>query len=208
MAWTVTQIISKFRDLTGRKSSDQISDANILIEINHYYQYIFPLEAHIIEFKGWYTFDTTATIGTQTLPDTVLSVGPPVYSNDDDAVLWTDEKRFYQEYPHDYDSENVPTDILLLDRTLILRPIPDDTYEIRLRKTSSTPDALVDGESLDVDTYGQAIAYGSSIMYLLDQAERDAADEHTPTYQYHLGIVRSYIIGQQPTGRRPRGGQF
>lgn len=207
MSWSVEQIISTFRDLTGRRSSNQISDADILVKINHYYQYVFPLEANITEFKGWYTFNTVASTGSQALPETILSVSPPVYSNDDPATLWTDEERFYSEYPHDYATEDIPVDILLFDRTLILRPIPDDAYEIRLRKTSSIPDALTTG-SLDNSLFGPAIAFGSSIMFLCEKGEKDIADEHGSIYQYHLGLVRTYILRQNPPGKRSRGGRF
>lgn len=205
--WTVAQIESTFRDLTGRKSSNQISDADILVKLNQYYQHIFPLEAGIPEFKGWYTFNTVASTGSQAIPDTVLSVTPPVYSNDDPATFWTDEERFYEEYPHDYATENIPTDILLIDRDLILRPIPDDAYEIRLRKTSKVPDALTSGE-IENSLWGPAIAYGSAIMFLSEKGESDIADEHVPLYQYHLSTIRTYIIKQYPPGKRPRGGRF
>ena len=207
MSWSVEQIISTFRDLTGRKSTNQIPDADILAAVNHYYQYVFPLEINITEFKGWYTFNTADGIGFQDLPETVLSVAPPVYSNDDAATLWTDEERFYAEYPHDYTTEDIPTDILLFDRTLILRPIPDDIYEVRLRQTSSIPDALTSG-ALDNSLFGPAIAYGTSVMFLADKGEKDIADEHADVYQYHLGLVRTYIIRQNPPGKRPRGGRF
>jgi len=207
MAWTVAQIISKFRDLTGRKSVNQISDADILIEINHFYQEVFPIEAGIPEFKGWYTFNTVASTGSQALPDTVLSVTFPAYVDDEEVTIWTDTQRFYEEYPHDYATENLPTDILLLDRTLILRPIPDDVYEARLRKTSSIPDALVTGE-IDNPLWGRAIAYGSAITFLSDKGEKEIAGEHEPIYLYHLGLIRKGIILQAPTGKRPRSGRF
>ena len=207
MSWTVEQIIDLFRGLTGRKSSNQISDADILIKINQYYQHIFPLETGIPEFKGWYTFNTVASTGTQSLPTTVLSVTPPVYSNDEPATFWIDEERFYSEYPHDYDTEDVPVDILLFDRSLILRPIPDDVYEIRLRKTSSVPDALTTG-ALDQPLWGPAIGYGSAIMFLGDKGEKDIAEEHAEFFQFHLKTIRTYIVRQNPPGKRPRGGRF
>jgi len=207
MSWTVAQITTLFRDLTGRKSTDQISDANILIEINHYYQHVFPLEANITEFKGWYTFDTVDGTGYQDLPDTVISVGSPAYCNDDEVNLWSDEKRFYEEYTHDYDTENVPTDILLFDRRLILRPIPDDAYEVRLRQRSSIPDALVTGD-IDNAIYGLAIGYGSAIMYLKNQGEKDIAEEHADIYAEHIGNVRMFVLRQNLIGKRPPGGRF
>jgi hypothetical protein len=207
MAWTVAQVTSLFRDLTGRKSANQISDANILVEINHYFQYIFPGEAGIPEFKGWYTFNTVDGTGSQAIPDSVPEVHPPAYVDDDDATLWTDETRFYQEYPHDFTTKNKPSDILLLDRTLILRPIPDDAYEVRLRKKSSVPDALTSGD-LDNSLWGPSIAYGTAIMFMSQKGEVDEAQVHAPVYKYHLDTIKNQIIRQQPLGRRPVGGRF
>lgn len=207
MSWTVAQIISTFRDLTGRKSTNQISDANILIEANHYYQHVFPIESNVREFKGWYTFNTVDGTGYQDLPDSVIAITYPVYVDDDPVTLWTDEQRFYLEYPHDYTTEDVPSDVLLFDRRLILRPIPDAAYEVRLRKISSTPDALTSGE-IDNSIYGPAIAYGTSIMFLMDKGEKDIAEEHAAGYKIHLGIVRKSNIIQQPVGKRPPGGRF
>lgn len=207
MAWTVAQITSKFRDLTGRKSTNQISDANVLVEVNHYYQYIFPGEAQISEFMGWYTFNTVASTESQDIPETVTELSAPAYINDDDANFWTDVERFYQEYPHDYDTEGLPTDILLFDRTLRIRPIPDDAYEVRLRKKSSTPGALTTG-NLYNSLWGPAIAYGTSIMYLLDQGDDGTAKELEAAYNFHMSAIRNQVIRQRPVGRRPQGGRF
>jgi len=207
MAWTVANVVSLFRDLTGRKSSNQISDTNILAKINHYFQYIFPGEAGIPEFKGWYTFNTVDGTGSQAIPDTVTEVSYPAYVDDKEVTFWTDEARFYEEYPHDYTTEKKPTDILLIDRILILRPIPDDAYEARLRKRSSTPDALVSGD-LDNPLWGPALGFGSSIMFLMEKGEKDIADEITPGYKFHMASIRDQTIRQQPVGRRPAGGRF
>jgi hypothetical protein len=207
MSWTVAQVVSTFRDLTGRKSSNQISDADILIRVNHYFQYIFPGEAQIREFMGWYTFNTVDGTGVQAIPDAVTELTYPAYVDDEEVTFWTDEARFYQEYPHDYTTEDTPSDILLIDRNLILRPIPDDEYEARLRKISSTPDALTTGD-LDNSLWGPAIAFGSSIMFLMDKGEKEVAEEHGTGYQYHLSTIRNQVIRQQPIGRRPAGGRF
>lgn len=207
MSWTVAEVILTFRDLTGRKSSNQISDADILTKVNHYFQYLFPGEAQISEFKGWYTFNTADGTGSQSIPDVVTEVTYPAYVDNDEVTFWTDVKRFYEEYPHDYTTENKPTDILLIDRDLILRPIPDATYAVRIRKTSSIPDALVTGD-LDNSLWGPAIAFGSSIMFLMEKGEKDIAEEHGAGYQYHFSTIRNQVIRQQPIGRRPGGGRF
>jgi len=207
MSWTVEQVISKFRDLTGRKSTNQISDANILIEVNHYFQHIFPDEVHIHEFAGWYDFNTVDGTGSQAIPDDYIRITSPVYVDDEEVTFWTDVQRFYEEYPHDYTTEDLPSDILLLDRTLIIRPIPDDVYAVKLRSLSSIPSALTTG-NLDNPKWGPTIAYGSSIMFLMDKGEQDVAAEHKDGYMYHLGTIDRQVILQRPIGMRPPGGRF
>ena len=207
MSWTVAQLQAKFRELTGRPSASQITDDDILIEINHYYQYIFPVETQISEFKGWYTFNTIDGTGYQDLPDTVTEVGSPAYVNNDGVNLWLDEKSFYEEYPHDYVTENIPTDILMFDRQLILRPIPDAVYPVRIRMKSSVPTALTTGD-LDNSLWGYTIVYGSSIAYLSDEGDNTLAGELKPEYKYHLSTVTRQKIRQSPANKRPMGGNF
>lgn len=207
MSWTVTQITSLFRDLTGRKSSNQISDADILTRLNHYFQYIFPGEAGVSEFKGWYTFNTADGTGSQALPETVTEITGPAYVDDDPVTFWTDVKRFYEEYPHDYTTETKPTDILLIDRTLIIRSIPDAIYEARLRKTSSIPDALTAG-NMENSLWGPIVGFGTSIMFLMEKGEQDLIEEITPGYNFHMAAVRGQVIRQRGVGRRPSGGRF
>ena len=207
MSWTVEQVISKFRDLTGRKSSNQISDANILIEINHYFQHVFPDEVNIHEFSGWYQFNTVDGTGFQAIPDDYIRVVPPAYVDNKEATFWTDVQRFYENYPHDYTTEDVPIDILLEDRTLILRPIPDAVYAAKIRMLSSIPSALTTG-ALDNPKWGPTIAFGTSIQFLMDKGEKDVAEELGAGYAYHLGTINRQVILQRPVGMRPPGGRF
>ena len=212
MAWTVAQVISEFRDLTGRKSTGQLSDAAIVIRANQYWQDVFPYDVkfQVPELELWHTFNTVDGDGDYNLStdgSNIIRVGGPAYVDDNPADLWTDVERFHDEYPHDYETEDRPTDILLFGRVLYLRPIPDDIYEVRIRKTSR-PTAWVSTDTITPEPAGPCIAYGSAVMYLSSQGERDIAEEHVSMYNHFLGAMRSYIIKQIPVGRRPRGGRF
>ena len=212
MSWTVAQVISEFRNLTGRKSTSQISDTNVITRLNQYYQDMFPYDVKfsVPELELWHTFDTTASDGDYNLSTdgpNIVRVGPPAYVNDEPVNFWTDVERFHSEYPFDYDTEDVPTDILLFGRVLYLRPVPDDAYEVRLRKTSR-PDAWTSTDTITPEPVGPCMAYGAAIMYLSAQGERDIAEEHVAMYNHYLGVMRSYIIKQFPKGRRPRSGRF
>jgi hypothetical protein len=214
MGWTMTKLISTFRDLTGRKSTSQISDVDIIDYLNRYYRYVYPLEVVTPELKGWYTFDTVASTGSQDINDEVLDIKNPIYIDNDRATLWTDEDRFYQEYPLDYDTEAKPTDILLFDRTLIIRPIPDDAYEVRLRCHLMLDEISGDfpfvfpfsfDDSPYLGLWCPAVAYGSAILFLNQKGESDIGQELVPTYKYFLNLLERYEIRQYIPGRRPKG---
>ena len=217
MAWTVEKMITVFRDLTGRKSTGQISNTDVIDYLNRYYRYVYPLEVITPELKGWYTFNTVASTGSEDINDDVLDIKDPVYVNDDRASLWTDEDRFYAEYPLDYTTEDVPTDILLFDRTLILRPIPDDVYEVRLRCHIMLDEISGDfpfvfpftfDDSPYLGLWVPAVAYVTAIMYLQQKGEGDIAAEFIPMYEYYIGLLEKYNIRQAPIGKRPAGGRF
>jgi hypothetical protein len=211
MTWSIAQVISDFRKHTGKPDTSHISDENILIELNHFYQYIFVNEPRLQGApeldKTWYTFNSSDGVGSQALPATISVVKPPVYVDDLPATLWIDEERFYTEYPHDYTSEAKPSDILLWGRTLILRPIPDDTYEVRLAAVAA-PSELTDAFTLSNSAWGPAIAAGASVHHLKLQGDDDQAKEVSALYDAYLSNISRQIIQQWPPGRRPRGRRF
>jgi hypothetical protein len=228
MSWTPTELVSVFRDLTGRKSYNQISGTDILSKINQYYQHVFPLEAGfaIPELKTWLTFDTVAstgeydiaTAGDVTFPITfplptfisydTLCIQPPFYINNVQATFYTDSEKFYSEYPLDYDTEGVPVDVLRRGNSLVLRPIPDDAYECRVIR-EVLPEALSPSDEYPVNPiFAPMIVYGSAIMFLSSKGEQDDAEEHVPMYKHYVGLVQAYVIKNKPIGSRSRGGRF
>lgn len=225
--WTVANIITEFRDLTGRKSTNQISDSAVLEYVNRYYQYTMPvnLKFKIPELKGWLEFTTADGEGTFNLSSApsgalpfvlpltfgieygVINVSAPLHINDEPANLWLDEDRFYSEYPPDYDTEGVPTDVLFFGRALLLRPIPDDEYPVRMQ-AEYAPNALTLTGSPMHPIFAPVAAYGSAIMFLDAKGESDIAQERVPMFQHYLGVAQSYIIRQLASKRRPKGGRF
>lgn len=214
MSWTYADIAAKVREITGRLSVNQLSSTALLADVNEYYRDIFPVEVLPPELKGWYTFNTSDGVGTQALPSTVFSVKAPVYINNDDARLWTDIGRFHQEYPHDYTTKDVPTDMLLFGRTLYIRKIPNSTYEVRLNCVKY-PVAIKDdltelaafANNTDVPQntlWGPAIAYGTAIEILKANGEHDEADALSPMYGFYKSKIKTSIYLNRPRGQRPR----
>ena len=105
MAWTLTTIIAKWRELTGRSSTDDISLADVTAIINDYYQEDFPFEIDSHTFRADYT--ATATVddaGEIALADTDLELNEPITANNDiELRLYHDTGEFFRDYPVNQD---------------------------------------------------------------------------------------------------------
>jgi hypothetical protein len=101
--WTLAEIRQKFRDLTGQKTTGQLSDANANNEINDYYRNQFPLDVDDQLFRAWLTQALTATdSGIYTLDESVLVVQEPVKINGAVQVFTMDDELFFEQFPEDF----------------------------------------------------------------------------------------------------------
>lgn len=100
MAWTGATIVAKFRELTGRSSTEDISAVDALAAINHYYQENFPFEANVHVFLDDYTNEIVATdSGEYSLADSVLDLNPPWTANNFDLRYYHNSVEFFTVYP-------------------------------------------------------------------------------------------------------------
>ena len=77
---TLADIITKVRRVTGRPSTSQISDNDIIKYINTFYIYDMPEHLKLISLRYNYEFLTKANIPTYDLPtDVYLTAMPPVF---------------------------------------------------------------------------------------------------------------------------------
>jgi hypothetical protein len=82
LTWTREEIRDKFRELTGRKTTDQISDSDVNDLINDYYVNHFPGDAKVDEFDTFFTQALSATDdGIYALDSTVDRFDDPVTIN-------------------------------------------------------------------------------------------------------------------------------
>jgi hypothetical protein len=78
MDWTLAQLRAKVRELTGQRSTSQLSDADLTDKINDFYCNVFPDEVELPELKGFYSFSTVQGDGEYALPSTVLRIKKPI----------------------------------------------------------------------------------------------------------------------------------
>lgn len=172
--WTLATIKMKVRALTGRPSTSQLTETELLNFINNYYQLAFPKEAQPQELSGWFTVDTVANIETVAVDQKYLALFKPfmVAGEPHGITVYTDVNAFYRKWPLSQTfTHQQPTDILLTIPTLVLRPIPDVVYEIRSWSVKR-PDAFVNASDEPLNQeWGQLIAYGSAIDIKQDNGE-------------------------------------
>jgi len=203
MDWTLAQLRSKIRELTGQLSTSQLSNSDLNDKINDFYRNVFPDEIELPELKTFYSFNTVDGTGSYSLPSTILRIEKPITvdDGDGDAVaklgFWKDANAFFTEYPEDDSAdENEPIDLLLYGSTMYLRPIPDDIYTVKIAAVQR-PDALSeDTDTVDNPKWGPAIAYGTAIQMFLDTKDSDGAGELTSIYQFHLNSINRKNLQQ------------
>jgi hypothetical protein len=210
MSWTVTRISDAIRNLTGKQSTSQISDADILLKINDFYQLQLPVEIQPPALRSWCEAmgtdggTSTTADGTRSydMPDTVSSIYAPCYVNDDLVSLYDDPGSFYDLYPLDMTEESQPEAVLVLDRGFVFGAIPDDSYSIKFRCWNK-PTALTSGAPTN-DAWGPLIVYGTAINLMYESSQVDEANKLAGMYKYHKHICIAEKLRSIPVGHRAK----
>lgn len=110
MAWTRADIRSTFRDLTGRSTTAEISDADCNSRINDYYRFDFCEVIQLQEFKSDWTQECTVDDnGEYTLGEDVLQIEEPIFVNDEKLPVYYDKDAFFSDFPSQEDYLTAPT---------------------------------------------------------------------------------------------------
>ena len=100
MAWTLADIRRMFRQVSGRLSSNQLSNTAADTYINNYYRYEFPAEVKLEKQQKYYEFNTVPLTVEYDF-DTVnyTNIEPPVYVNLQDILYYQDPTIYYSQNP-------------------------------------------------------------------------------------------------------------
>jgi hypothetical protein len=104
LTWILSEITTKVRELTGRKSTTGTTNATLYDKINDFYQNRFPVQVNVAELRSWLTQLLAPTdSGEYTLDATVLRLLDPVKIDGSEVDLYIDEdhERFFRLYPKD-----------------------------------------------------------------------------------------------------------
>lgn len=103
MASTLQTIRNKIRNITGRVSSDQLSNAALDNYINNFYLYDFPEHLKTINLDAFITFNLEPNVDTYGSPqffsEGVLDFKIPAYISGYQLSLWQSPDQFYKKWP-------------------------------------------------------------------------------------------------------------
>ena len=103
--WTMTEMVARWRKHTGRSEVADISDADVIDQINDYYVNYFPSDGEVDEFNTFYTQELTATDdGVYEIPQSVDRFDDPVTINGNEIRFYRDRELFFTN--HNLDSRH------------------------------------------------------------------------------------------------------
>lgn len=212
LTWILTEIETDVRELIGSPGTNYLGRAAMFDRINDFYRNVFPGDLFVQELESWWTFDTsdTDTGSTETLPETVFSIHPPMTIKDsDDNILkinfYSGKSTFYSIYPEDSadeaDERSTPASCLLYNRKVELRPKADEVFTFKAA-SKIKPDALAAATApLDV-RWGPAIVYGTAAILELRKKNKERAVELGEVYRGLVNVINQRDLIQKHKGAR------
>lgn len=182
MAWQLSSIRTKTRRLSGRISTNQLSDAEVLDYINEYYTETLVAELNLNELETWKDFQTTVNDEDYTLDSTDFVVRQPIYVNGDEINFYTDPDLFYNAYPRTYYEESIGTGdgaTVTFTATTSQTPVRldsmvvDDASQVLTTNTSG----ILSGDGSGTITQAGALSVTFS-------SAPDSGDDIRATYEY------------------------
>lgn len=107
--WSLENIRSKVRAVTGRPSADQLSDEQINAYINNYYVYTMPFELKEQITNQYLKFNTTPGIDVYSFPGGYFTDSPGAYADGFPLVFYQDPDVFQQDWPIQVAVNNIAT---------------------------------------------------------------------------------------------------
>jgi len=109
MTWDLASIRAKVRNVTGRPSTDQISDASLNTYINNYYIFTMPFELKEQITDQFLKFKTTPGVDIYSFPGGYFTDQPGAYADGFPMVFYQDPDIFFQDWPQQYAVDNIAT---------------------------------------------------------------------------------------------------
>ncbi len=154
--WTATEIVQKYRDLTGLKSTSQRSAALCLDDINNYYRFHFPIESQLERFETDFVQQMLVSDdGDYLLDEDVLEIKPPYTIDNFPTTNFSDKNQFDRAFPLETDPVNLTDPGLAINADLV--DVDFDAFSYRIGGFSYSKAAgtvALSGDPLPAGKYG------------------------------------------------------
>lgn len=107
MGWSLSDIKTKVRNLTGTPSTDQLSDADLVTYINNYYVFSMPMELKEQIQLNFLDFKAFPGVDRYSFPGGFFTDQPMAYADGFPMIFYQDPDMFYQDFPQQYAVENL-----------------------------------------------------------------------------------------------------
>lgn len=172
MGWALEDMREEFRELVGDSS---IEDVVCDDKLNKAYLYKFPTLVRPPELQTWWEFETQEGVDTYTPSDGFSSIPAyPAYANGYALNVKQNPALFYDEWPqyHNYPSRR-PYDGLLYGGSLILRPVPDDVYQIKIQAWLRPSELVSPLDTPIKEEWGEVICYIAAREHLRKSDDKE-----------------------------------
>ena len=167
MSWTLADIRTEVRNLTGRKNTANPSNSDIDIRINRFITFKLVQIAKFNRQESFYNFTTTAALGTYSLPTTFQFLEARGFIGDDEINIFRNPDLFWSRWNVDTSNDSAkPSEILIWGNELTLRALPDDAYNVRIIGYERPSELTSDSSTMRNEGWGELVAYGTSIDML------------------------------------------
>lgn len=107
--WTFANMKSKLRAVTGRPSTDDLTDDQVEAYINNAYVYVMPFELKEQITNQFLTFKTTPGTDVYAFPGGYFTDSPGAYADGFPMIFYESPDIFFQDWPQQYAVDNIAT---------------------------------------------------------------------------------------------------
>jgi len=226
--WAYDKIANATRNYCSMPSTSQLSDDDLLNQINRYFRWELPSDLRPMQLKTWYQVTLADEDEEYDLKETFYNtysvLGSLAYISDTSAYketqidVYFEPVSFYDMWPDskDYtDSDEVgePSGVLVYGNKLLFRKCPDDTYYVNF-EVWRRPVVYVSGgtetkvyfknnkDQPEVPEWGNMIALGTARQILTELGDDESIQRIEFMYKREITRITSQtLLWQSP--RRP-----
>jgi len=208
---TYGDVLTLMRRIVGENDgSDPDATDTIFMEyIQNFVEMVMGQDVKLFDLYTWFEFDTVADQETYVFKDQgYTNLYPPAYvidSNASDTRLnfFQSPELFFRRNSVDATNQDTsrPGDMLFYNDEVILRPVPNDVYTIKMRAYTDLPQDLTQNDNVPQRYYVRYIAYGASLDYMADFGNDEDYAKKKPIFDRYKSLVLKRTAEQMTTQR-------